>query len=76
MLDCHIIENKGLVAIIEIFGADFDESLTYFKISVNHWDREWKPEEKVWHVRNPDKYTHIRAIRNALNTHKKQRRMF
>lgn len=76
MIDCHIIENKGLVAVIEIFGVDFNESLTYFKSTVDYQNREWKEKEKVWHVRNPRLYTHIKAIKNALNTHKRQRRMF
>lgn len=77
MIDCHIIENNGLVAVIEIEGADFWDSLKSFKYLTDREDREYDEENKVWLLRNPEKYaSSIRAVRNALNTHKKQRRMF
>ena len=76
MIDCYIIENKGLVAVIKIFGADFRDDLSYFKETIPYRDREWKDKEKVWYVREPQLYTHIRAIKNALDIHKRQGRMF
>ena len=77
MIDVHIHENNGFVAVCDISGSpeSFFADLARIK-SIPVYDREWRPEQKNWKIVNADKYSDLVVeIGDAIRIYKMQLRM-
>ena len=77
MIDVHVHENNGFVAVCDISGGkeEFYFDLERIK-SIPPYDREWRPEQGNWKIINADKYSDLVVeIGDAIKIHKMQLRM-
>ena len=74
MIDCFIIENKGLIAVVKIHGEGFYAELEYFKSVIDPKDREYDEERKAWYIKRPKHYSIVPFIHSALEDHRRQLR--
>lgn len=64
---------------VEITGQsipEFAESLGELQSSILPGDREWRPDRRLWVVRNVDRYKHLPWVARALEDRSRQQALF